>query len=62
MAIEIGEGNYQLVTIPPGLWTGWQGLGSGLSLVANCATEPHDPSEVDAVTPDSGTVPYQFPA
>lgn len=36
----------QLVTVPPGVWNGFKGLGAASSLVANCATEPHDPAEI----------------
>jgi dTDP-4-dehydrorhamnose 3,5-epimerase len=60
--LRLGADEYALVTVPPGIWTGWQGLGPGLSLVANCATAPHDPSEVDALAADSPDVPYRWPA
>jgi dTDP-4-dehydrorhamnose 3,5-epimerase len=36
----------QLVTVPPGVWNGFKGLGPISSLVANCASEPHDPLEI----------------
>jgi dTDP-4-dehydrorhamnose 3,5-epimerase len=36
----------KLVTIPPGIWNGFKGLGSESSLVANCATEPHSKDEI----------------
>ncbi len=58
MVIEIGERNYVLVTIPPGIWTGWQCLGGDYALVANCATEPHDDAEVEREAHDSTRVPY----
>lgn len=58
--IEIGGSQYDLVTVPPGLWTGWQGLAPGLSLMANCATLPHDPAAVESLDPASPVVPYQW--
>ena len=60
MTIEMGEKHYQRVTIPPGIWTGWKGLGPGMSLVANLATEPHDPDEVESLSADSPIVPHRW--
>jgi dTDP-4-dehydrorhamnose 3,5-epimerase len=60
MVLETGETNYALVTVPPGIWTGWQCLGTTAALVANCATEPHDPAEVERADADSSVVPYQW--
>lgn len=39
--------NYIRLTIPPGLWFGFKGIGSSLNLVLNIASIPHDPDEVD---------------
>ena len=36
----------QIVTVPPGVWNGFKGLGDKSSIVANCATIPHDPEEI----------------
>lgn len=60
MVIEMGKPNYVLVTVPPGVWTGWQCLGEHDALIANCATEPHDDAEVDREDSDSVKVPYQW--
>lgn len=60
MVIETGETDYALITVPPGIWTGWQALGATVALVANCATEPHDPAEVERADPDSFVVPYRW--
>ena len=46
--IFLGHDSYVLVVVPPGVWSAFQGLGQGASLVANCASIPHDPSEVDS--------------
>jgi dTDP-4-dehydrorhamnose 3,5-epimerase len=58
--LEIGRDNYQLVTIAPGVWYGFQGLADGESLLANCATEPFDPAEGETLPPDSDRVPYRW--
>jgi dTDP-4-dehydrorhamnose 3,5-epimerase len=46
---EIGEKNYVRLTVPPGIWFGFQGLDNSQSLVLNIANIPHDPDEVERV-------------
>ena len=60
MEIETGEGAYGLITIPAGTWNGFVGLGDAPSLVANCATLPHDPAELDRRAPDDPSIPYDW--
>ena len=43
---EIGEDRYARLTVPPGIWFGFQGLAEPNSLVLNIANIPHDPNEV----------------
>jgi dTDP-4-dehydrorhamnose 3,5-epimerase len=54
----IGIANYCLVTVPPMVWNGFKGLGPSMSLVANCASHPHDPSEISRKDPFSTDIPY----
>lgn len=58
--IELGPESYQLVTIPPGIWNGFLGLGDAPSLVANCATAPHDPDEIVRMPARSPEIPYDW--
>lgn len=58
--IFTGESNYALITVPPGTWNGFKGLGTGPAIVANCATEPHDPGEMSRLDPMSGAIPYDW--
>ncbi len=52
--LELGPDDaYALVRIPLGVWNAFLGLGSTPSLVANCATEPHDPDEIVRKPPRS---------
>jgi len=44
---EIGVDRYARITVPPGFWFGFQGLGEPQSLVLNIANVAHDPSEVE---------------
>jgi len=58
MEIETGESRYSLITIPAGTWNGFMGLGDHPSLVANCASTPHDPAEVERRPHDDPSIPY----
>ena len=44
---EIGEQNFARLTVPPGIWFGFKGLGSGESLILNISNILHDPEEVE---------------
>ena len=56
----IGESNYSLVTIPPGVWNGFKGIGVIPAIVANCATMPHDPDEIVRLDPFESHIPYDW--
>lgn len=58
--IFIGESNYMLVKIPPRVWNGFKGIGTIPALVANCATIPHDPDEIERLSPSSDQIPYDW--
>jgi dTDP-4-dehydrorhamnose 3,5-epimerase len=58
--LHVGELNYVLVTIPPMVWNGFKGEGAGPALVANCATIPHDPEEIDRLDPFDNDIPYDW--
>lgn len=58
--IFLGPENYCLVTVPPGLWYGFQGIGIQTALVANCCTLPYDPLESDRKDPITEDIPYTW--
>ena len=58
--IFAGEDNYCLITVPPNVWNGFKGLGVEPAIVANCATEPYDPSEIVRSDPFSDRIPYDW--
>lgn len=60
MEVFVGEHNYALVTVPPGIWNGFKGIGPSAAIVANCATLPHDPDEIERLDPHSGRIPYRW--
>jgi len=56
--VIIGSDNYALVSIPPGVWNAFKGLGPGPSVVANCASILHDPAESEARSLDDPPVVF----
>lgn len=58
--LHLGELNYALVTIPPLVWNGFKGEGTAPALVANCATVPHDPDEIERRDPFTPDIPYDW--
>jgi dTDP-4-dehydrorhamnose 3,5-epimerase len=58
--IFVGPENYCLVRIPPHVWNGFKGVGTGMSIVANCSTIPHDPDEIKRKDPSDSDIPYSW--
>lgn len=56
---EIGVDRYARITVPPGIWFGFQGLGEPQSLVVNIANIPHDPNEVERVVLSDISYPWK---
>ena len=52
------ENNYQRLTVAPGLWMAFYGVGEGHSMLMDIIPEPHDPSEADRK--DLSDIPYPF--
>ena len=58
--LYIGEDNYVLVKIPPGIYNGFKGIGTKPAIVANCATLPHHPDEIERLDPFTIDIPYDW--
>ena len=58
--IFLGEENYSLVTIPTGIITGYKCISKKNSILANCSTLPHDPSEMINYDFKGDKVPYNW--
>lgn len=58
--VFMGPDNYVLVTVPPGVWNGFKGIGTEMAIVANCASIPHDPAEIDRLDPRDPSIPYDW--
>ena len=56
----LGPDHYVLVTVPPGVWNGFKGIGTEPALVANCASIPHDPTEIERRDPFDSRIPYDW--
>jgi dTDP-4-dehydrorhamnose 3,5-epimerase len=60
MELFVGDQNYCLVHVPPKVWNGFKGCGAQTAIVANCATHPHDPQEIQRLDPFSERIPYSW--
>ena len=59
--IFLGPDNYCRVTVPPMIWNGFKGVGDEASIVANCASIPHDdPDEHERMDPFDPYIPYDW--
>lgn len=58
--IFMGDSNYVLVRVPAGVWNGFKGIGVVPAVVANCATIPHDPTEIHRLDPHVNDIPYDW--
>jgi dTDP-4-dehydrorhamnose 3,5-epimerase len=58
--IYVGQANYQLVRVPPGVVNGFTAVGGQQAIVANCADIPHDPTEITRIDPFTPTIPYDW--
>ena len=54
----IGEENYCLVTIPPGIVNGYKCIGESKCIVANCSNLPHEPGEMIRHNPKNSFINY----
>ena len=52
--------HYCLVTIPPGIWNGVKGLGQDMTIIANCATIPHDAHEIERLDYTESHIHYDW--
>jgi len=58
--IFLGPENYCLIKIPPMVWNGFKGLGTTLSIVANCSDIPHEPDEIERKDSTDPSIPYNW--
>ncbi len=56
----LGEHNYQLITIPPGIWNGVKGISAAESLIAIVMDLPYNPDEVVRKDPFRNNIAYDW--
>jgi len=56
--ITLSEENYCRLTIPPGVWMAFQGIGEYLNLLLNIADIEHDPQEIERCELSRFTYPW----
>ncbi|MEA2590333.1 MAG: dTDP-4-dehydrorhamnose 3,5-epimerase [Actinomycetota bacterium] len=60
MELFLGPDDYSLVQVPTEVWNGFKGMGNEISVVANCATIPHDPTQSERMDPNDDRIPYNW--
>jgi dTDP-4-dehydrorhamnose 3,5-epimerase len=55
---ELGNDRYALLTVPPGIWFGFQGIADETSLLLNISNIVHDPKESDRC--DKSTILFNW--
>jgi len=58
--IFVGQDNYCLVSIPPGITNGFKAVGNEKAIVANCADLPHSQNEIVRIDPFDKTIGYDW--
>ena len=60
--IILGEdqAEYQLVTVPPMVWNGFQSIGAEAAIIANCASIVHAPDEAERLPLDTPEIEYAW--
>ena len=56
--VTLSQTNYQRLTVPPGLWLAFKGIGSSTNLILNVANMEHDSNELDRM--ELGRVDYNW--
>jgi dTDP-4-dehydrorhamnose 3,5-epimerase len=59
--VFLGDDNYCLVHVPPGVANGSKGMSAPFALICNVASHPHDPSVIyRRIDPHSNEIPYDW--
>lgn len=51
---------YRRITIPPGVWMAFIGIGEGKSMLLNIADIPHDPTEQVNISVEESDIKFDF--
>jgi dTDP-4-dehydrorhamnose 3,5-epimerase len=53
MDIKLSLENYYRLTVPPGIWVGFKGMGNSTNLLLNIANFDHNPNEMERLDLDA---------
>ncbi len=57
--VILSKDNYLRLTVPPGVWMAFQGVGGANNTLLNIASIPHDPLEAENLPIQNETIPYK---
>ena len=60
MELFIGDQNYKMVKIPPGVTNGWKNIGLKEAILANCSDIEHQKDEMVRIDPYENDIPYDW--
>ena len=58
--IYLTQENYSLLIVPPLIWNGFKGIGTKEVILANCASIPHSPDEIERLPFNDPSIPYDW--
>lgn len=58
--IILSQNNYSRLTVPPGVWMGFEGVGKDLNMLLNVADIPHDPEEQLNIPMEESNINYNW--
>jgi dTDP-4-dehydrorhamnose 3,5-epimerase len=58
--VSLSRKNYQRLTVPPGIWMAFSGMGGGENMLLNIASIPHDPNEAENIPLDNERIKYSW--
>lgn len=58
--VALSRKNYQRLTVPPGIWMAFYGIGEEENMLLNIASIPHDPKEAETLPLENDHIPYQW--
>ena len=58
--IVLSKENYKRLTIPSGVWMGFQGLGKDINMLLNIADIPHDPDEQTNISIENSKINFSW--
>jgi dTDP-4-dehydrorhamnose 3,5-epimerase len=59
--VVLSRNNYQRLTVSPGIWMAFCGVGKEENMLLNLASIPHDPTEVETLPLENDRIKYSWP-